>query len=261
MFISVDVGGTNTRVASLHSLENLAFDETVARRINTHDYDNDMGFIVDEALKLAHGQPIEAVGIGVPGKLNPDKTKIEYAHNIQSWTNQPITSYLSERLGCPVFMDNDAVAMGLGEAHFGETVGDFDYIIWGTGIGGATIRREDGSISVVDRDWEKYFKAWELQNGGNVLASEFGKPTLEFTDADWAKVAVSMEANLRKYCDSYSPRAVVFGGGLAIKHTDLLKGIGKDLGVHLAVTKFEDDSGLAGGFGLIKRGLSAGFES
>lgn len=257
MFISVDVGGTNTRVASSRSLENLAFDETVARRVNTHNYNLDMGFIIDETLKLAYGQPIKAIGIGVPGEPNTEKTEIVYAHNLQSWTGQPITAYLSEHLDCPVFMDNDAVAMGLGEAYFGETEGDFDYIIWGTGIGGATIRHEGNLVNVVDRDWKTYFKAWELQNGGNALVAEFGKPTTELTDEDWVKVAVSMEANLRKYCDTYNPRAIVFGGGLAIKHTDLLRGIGQNLGIDLTVTNFGNNSGLVGGFGLIKRGLSA----
>lgn len=194
--------------------------------------------------------------MGVPGTISPEKTEILYAHNLQNWTNQPVVSYLSDRLGCPVFMDNDAVAMGLGEAYYGETKGDFDYIIWGTGIGGAIIRYDGKLVNVVDRDWAKQFKAWELQNGGNALASDFGKPTNEFTKGDWDKVAASFELNLKEYYDKYKPRAVVFGGGLAIKHADLLNEIGSKLGLQLTITKFGDDSGLVGGFGLIRRGFS-----
>ncbi|HMS49924.1 MAG TPA: ROK family protein [Candidatus Saccharibacteria bacterium] len=257
MFISVDVGGTNTRLASSNGLETLAFDETIVRRVNTHDYVNDIGFIVDEALRLSQGEPIQAVGIGIPGTLNDEGTELLHAENLQSWMSRPIAADISGKLHCPVFMDNDAVAMGLGEVFFGETSGDFDYIIWGTGIGGSTIRHEHDGIKVEKRIWETSYKDWELENGGNALNSKFGKPTTEFTTEEWDTVAAMFETNLKKYCDTYTPKAVVFGGGLAIKHTDLLNKIGSELGLHLTVTKFGEDSGLFGGFGLIRRGLAA----
>lgn len=256
MFISIDVGGTNTRIAASQSLEMPEFDDRRIERVHVHNYRDDMAFIISQIRHLAGGQQIQGVGIGVAGTLNADKTSISYAHNYRSWQNMPIVKDLANQFVCPVFMDNDAVAMGLAETYYGEIEGDCDYIIWGTGIGGATIRYEGDDVSVVDRDWDRFFEPWEMQNGGNVLAATFGKPTTAFTSADWTRVEVSMQHNLSLYCDDNQPKALIFGGGLAVKHAAMLARIGNELGVRLTVTKFGNNAGLVGGFGLIRRGMS-----
>lgn len=164
-------------------------------------------------------------------------------------------AHISEQLGCPVYMENDAVAMGYGEAFFGDTKGDFDYIIGGTGIGGSLIRHEDSGVRVVEKDWPVHFKNWEMQDGGRRLAIEYGKPTTDFTEEDWGKVATRFKRNVALYCQKYNPKAIVFGGGLATRHAEMLIAIGKDIKTPIVVTQFGDDSGLVGGFGLIKNGL------
>ena len=81
MFISIDAGGTNTRVAGTAELANPVFAGEPLRRKNTHDFDNDLAFMVGAALEIADGEPIEAVGIGTPGSPNEDKTEIKSAKN------------------------------------------------------------------------------------------------------------------------------------------------------------------------------------
>ena len=257
MYISIDAGGTNTRVAGATELGNPTFAGEPLRRKNTHDFENDLHFMVSAALQIADGEPIEAVGIGTPGSPNEDKTEIKSAKNLSSWVNKPLVTSLSEGLSCPVFYDNDVTAVGLGEAYYGQTKGNFDYIIWGTGIGGGTIRYEDTQPNVSVLNWRKHFGEWESDNGGAELAKTFGKPPEDFTIQEWEVVAETFKKHLQRYLETYRPQAIVFGGGLAVKHTQMLTVAGTALGTKIAVTEFGDDSGLMGGFGLIKRNLNS----
>lgn len=57
------------------------------------------------------------------------------------------------------------------------------------------------------------------------------------------------------YLETHRPKAIVFGGGLAVRHAQMIEEAGQSLGTQVDVTKFGDDSGLMGGFGLIRDGL------
>ncbi|MGE5309706.1 MAG: ROK family protein [Sphaerimonospora mesophila] len=259
MFISIDVGGTNTRVAGATDLANPVFNRVVRRR-NIHDFEKDMAFMVGAALAIADGEEIEAVGIGAPGLPNADKTAIEWAENLKSWNGRPLAVSLREGLGAPVFYDSDEPVAALGEVYYGPTrftPEGFDYLIWGTGIGGARVKHGNPPLAT-QLDWRTYFVDWENDNGGAKLTEKFRKAPEDFTDADWAVVAKSFERHLGDYIEMHRPRAIVFGGGLAVKHTVMIENLGRDFGTQINVTKFGGDSGLMGGFGLIRNRLSLG---
>lgn len=258
MFISIDAGGTNTRVAGTTELVSPVFAGEPLRRKNSHDFYNDLAFMIEAALEIADGEPVEAVGIGTPGSPNEDKTEIKSAKNLSSWAGKPLVTSLSAGLGgCPVFYDNDVTAAGLGEAYYGHAEGDFDYIIWGTGIGGGGIRHKDNKPRVEVLNWRTYFGDWEMYNGGAELAKKFGKAPEEFSVADWEIVAKDFKRHLVSYLEAHRPKAIVFGGGLAVRHTEMIEEAGLNLGTPIEVTKFGDDSGLMGGFGLIKSRLES----
>lgn len=258
MFISIDAGGTNTRVAGVTELANLIFVGEPLRRKNSHDFENDLAFMIKAALEIANGEQVEAVGIGAPGSPNKDKTEIKSAKNLSSWAGKPLVASLSEGLGgCPIFYDNDVVAAGFGEAYYGLSEGDFDYVIWGTGIGGGGIRLKEGEATVSVLDWRIYFSDWENDNGGAELAKRFGKVPEDFTIADWDVVAEDFERHLAHYLETQRPKAMIFGGGLAVRHAQMIQEAGRNLGVQVGVTKFGDASGLMGGFGLIRNGLNS----
>jgi predicted NBD/HSP70 family sugar kinase len=256
MYISIDAGGTNTRVAATAELANPVFLAEPWRRKNTHNFENDMGFIIDTALNLADGEQIEAAGIGTPGYTNQDKTQISFAANLAGWANKPLVKSLSDGLNCPVFYDGDIVAAGLGEAYYGQREGDFDYLIWGTGICGSTVRYNDSKPDASIVDWFTYFEDWEADCGGGALGRVFGKPPEELVMSDWKIIADKFQGHLSEYLAIFKPAALVFGGSLAIRHAEMLKNAGQNLGTHVEVTKFGDDFGLMGGFGLIKQALT-----
>lgn len=254
MYISIDVGGTNTRVAGIAELDSPVFVTDPIRRPNSHNYADDLRFMINAALQIADGRPIAAVGIGTPGTPNADYTEIAAdAPNFSSWLNRPLVAPLSQELSCPVYYDNDAIAAALGEAYYGPTKEDFDYVIWGTGIGGADVRHADtgGRITVSKKPWAATFEAWEADCGGGML-KRHGKDPRTMNDTEWETVAEHFGRHLGLYVERHHPQAIVFGGGLAVRRTQLLLGLADVAGVPLAVTNFGSDSGLMGGFGLIQ---------
>lgn len=164
---------------------------------------------------------------------------------------------LSEHLHCPVYYDNDVVAACLGETYFGDGATDFDYVIWGTGIGGGTVRYLDRVPVVSTLGWKANFEAWEADNGGADLSKKYGKETAEFTHQEWEIVAESFEVHVKQYVETHRPPRIIFGGGLAVRHADVVNRAGNQIGVSTSVTKFGDDSDLMGGFGLLKHGVGS----
>jgi glucokinase len=85
---------------------------------------------------------VEVVGVGTPGNVDLKTGKLMGSTpNFKNWKNINISKELGYKCELPVFVDNDANMMALGEARFGAGVG-FNNLICvtvGTGIGGGFI--------------------------------------------------------------------------------------------------------------------------
>ncbi len=257
MYISIDVGGTNTRVVGSADLEQPAFLSQPIRYPNTHDYETDLRRLISSAKQVANGNPVQAVGISTPGLPNPPRTQLAYAHNLADWAGRPLTVPLSEELSCPVYYNGDVIAAGFGEIYYGKVDGDFHFIIWGTGIGGADFKRSTSKqeYEASNIAWDRYLKDWETDCGGANLAKNFGKATKTFSSDDWDKVSQVFNQHLSSYIERRHPQSIVFAGGLAVKNGAWLLSLGNQLPIKLQLSKFGEDSGLMGGFGLIKHEL------
>jgi glucokinase len=93
--------------------------------------------LLDEA-----GRPVDGVGIGSPGHLDPVEGVVHNAVNL-GWHGVRVTDELRQRLppGLPLFLQRDTNAAAVGEMLFGATRGarDFVYLAAGTGLGGAAV--------------------------------------------------------------------------------------------------------------------------
>lgn len=256
--ISIDLGGTNTRIARAGGIEKPEFVGMPIRRTNTHDYANDLAFIIDTARRLSGDGLIDALGIGVPGRVNSSKTDMIASRNLPEWANRNFCVELSKSLNCPVHMDNDAVAASLGEAYYGGTQKDFHYLIWGTGISAVSVRYVENKEIVatyIRPEHQELFDAWENECGGASIMHTYGKPGEQLATDEWEDVSKQFRDYLRQYIASAKPPALVFGGGLAVHHASAIRGHADSLGVSVRVTQFGGASGLVGGLGLIRRGL------
>lgn len=106
---------------------------------------------------LARHPEVAAIGIGSPGPLDLKQGIIRFAPNIPHMENAPITAALTERLGLPVVLENDANAAGYAEHKYGAAreLNTSIYITISTGIGGglfvgdAVIRGRTGAAGEV----------------------------------------------------------------------------------------------------------------
>ncbi len=77
------------------------------------------------------------VGIGMPGFVNVKKG-INYSF-LQLPNNKSITKHIAEKIGLPVFIDNDSSLIALAEYYFGGASGEKNAMVvnigWGIGLG------------------------------------------------------------------------------------------------------------------------------
>lgn len=146
--IGLDLGGTNLRAAAVKKTG-----EMLGIKLGKTNYAEGREAIVGDmvdaisALREEFGAgDLDGIGVAVPGFIEMEKGVIRSSNNLTSLENFPIREVLSERLGAPVILENDANAAALGEKWIGagRTVNDLLLITLGTGIGGGIIA--DGRI-------------------------------------------------------------------------------------------------------------------
>lgn len=255
MFITVDIGGTNIRVAGSASLDVPVLLGKVVRRGNAADYDADIAFIVESARGIG-GDNIHDVGVSVVGSLNDDRTGLRSAQNRPHWNDKLFVADIARALNCSAVADNDGVAAALAEAYYDVHQSNFAYIIWGTGVGGAlVVSREDNVSDVKELDWVTHFQAWENSCGGKRLAEIYGRPTESLSNAEWQEVLKVFTQEVQGFVNKMHVHSLVFGGGLSVRHRKALEKLKDILHIPVAVTRFNEDGGLYGGLALIKRSL------
>ncbi|QQS03019.1 MAG: ROK family glucokinase [Austwickia sp.] len=90
-------------------------------------------------------EQVQAVGVGAAGWVSSDRATVLFAPHL-SWRNESLRDALRDRIGAPLFVDNDANAAAWAEWRFGAARGQQDMVMitLGTGIGGAILR--DGRV-------------------------------------------------------------------------------------------------------------------
>jgi predicted NBD/HSP70 family sugar kinase len=89
----------------------------------------------DRSLELVAG-----IGVGVPGPVDFRTGRPAQPPIMPGWHDYPVASALSEALGPPAFVDNDANLMGLAEMRSGyPDVASLLFVKVGTGIGAGVI--------------------------------------------------------------------------------------------------------------------------
>jgi glucokinase len=84
---------------------------------------------------------IKGVGVGFGGPVDDADQTVIKSHQIKGWDSFPLAKWLTELLGWPVALGNDADVAGLAEALYGAGRGlsPIFYITIGSGIGGGFV--------------------------------------------------------------------------------------------------------------------------
>lgn len=165
LVIGVDLGGTQIRalvmdpdgreVGRSATLTQAAegVEAVIARILGT----------IGAALGQLPWSKVRGIAVGVPGPTDPWEGIVLQAPNLPGWRDIPLRQIISERLGVPTKLGNDANLAALGE-HFygaGRGVNNLVYMTISTGIGGGIIA--DGRLLL----------------GARGLTGEIGHQTLE----------------------------------------------------------------------------------
>ena len=135
--IGVDVGGTKVAVATL---EDARLGESLVRPTDASSADGLVDEIVASIEEVRSSRTV-AVGVGVPSVVEFATGRIRSSTNLEL-EDVDLRMVLAERLGLPVFVDNDATVAALAEA-FDDAgrpiVQNLVMFTVGTGIGGGLV--------------------------------------------------------------------------------------------------------------------------
>jgi predicted NBD/HSP70 family sugar kinase len=223
-----DIGGTKTRIAI--SRDGTTFEDPTI--INTpKDYREGIDQIAKISKDLA-GEPITAAGGGIAGVLSRDRSLYLGGPNLLGWGGRAIPQLLSEKLGCPVYLENDTAIVGLGEAYHGAGKGG-DIVVYmtiSTGVGGVRIVHGDIDVSVfgfepghqiidagggLHKGVGGYGVDLEGYISGSAVEMRYGKKPFEITDPEfWDEMARLLAYGLNNTIVHWSPDIVVLGGSM-----------------------------------------------
>ncbi len=138
MRIGIDLGGTKIEAVALDSAGQIL---DRRRRPSPRDnYEATIEAVAGLIMELETGGKTGSVGVGIPGALSPATGLVKNANS--TWLiGRPFDKDLSQALGRPVRMTNDANCFALSEATDGAAAGaDVVFgVILGTGVGGGLV--------------------------------------------------------------------------------------------------------------------------
>jgi len=136
--VGIDVGGTKVAAARLADEGIVEPCQHPTELSSTQALIEQLVKVVDEA---RGGARIDAVGIGVPSIVEFATGRVLFSANIPL-AGVPLRQVLGERLGVPVFVDNDATVAALAEAHDEQlklVSPNLVMLTIGTGVGGGIV--------------------------------------------------------------------------------------------------------------------------
>ncbi len=160
--IAVDIGGTQLRAAAYKPDQ---FQPINHKRTPTKASEpNTLGRLIDLIEDIwPKNEQVDAIGVSIPGPVDPRTGIIMFTPNIKEWHEFPFTEKITAHFNVPCHVDNDANLACLGEWKFGAGRGHHNvlYFTVSTGVGGGVI--------INDR----------LLQGHQGLAAELGHSTVQ----------------------------------------------------------------------------------
>ncbi|MGV6815121.1 MAG: ROK family protein [Phycisphaerales bacterium] len=142
--LGIDLGGTNIQ-AGVVDERGMVLGRAKVKTESEAGFDGVMDRVASAARQACEDagvlmSSIHTAGLGVPGPIDPEKGIVIEAVNLR-WNNAPVGMALADRLGVPVYADNDVNVAVYGEWRIGAGRQAPDMLgVWvGTGVGGGLI--------------------------------------------------------------------------------------------------------------------------
>jgi glucokinase len=189
-------------------------------------------------------ETLRGAGIGFGGPVDDNTHTVIKSHQIAGWDDFPLADWVSEVVGVPAVLGNDADVAGLAEARHGAGKGlsPIFYITVGSGIGGGFVidgevyrgigrgAAEIGHLRMRDKEsilpLEQVASGWAIgQRGAFVLeepdlsAAEVGRRAARGDRAAQRLVEEALTHLAEAICHVIAllcPRRIVIGGGVSL---------------------------------------------
>jgi glucokinase len=233
--LAIDIGGTKLAVARVDEQGRARGRRTVPTPAagSAAGMFEALWALVDAVLEDG---PVRVCGVGCGGPMTPGGELVSPL-NIPAWRDAPLRSTLAERLGVPVFVDNDAKALALGEGWCGAAAGCRDYLamVVSTGLGGATVldgRLLDGAAGnaghvghvVVVPDGAPCAcgsqGCLEAEISGPSIARRTGRPPAEADEAERLRAGTLLGRGIAAVAVLLDLKLAVVAGSVALGYGD-----------------------------------------
>lgn len=138
----VDIGGTGVKIGHTEGGHPAPFGKVFpTQRLRDTDPIDGLAAMIGEAVAEVRIRPASIVAT-VPGFIDLDFDHVLSAANIPRLNGRALASELGERIGCPVFLERDAILLLSGEVMAGGARGAEDVLglFFGTGVGAAYLQ-------------------------------------------------------------------------------------------------------------------------
>ncbi len=218
MLLGVDIGGTKTLIGVLDRSGH-----TIARRKfpTPKSYNQFLDDLAAEIAKLSSEKP-EAAAVAVPGRLDR-KNGVAITFGNLDWKNVSIVSDISGKIGCDVYIENDANLAALAEASALKNKESRTlYLTISTGIGSGVVQSGRLDEGLIDSEagsmllpFEGKLLPWEHFASGSAIVRRYGKIAADIDDPEvWKKISDDFAIGIVELCAVVEPDTVVIGGGV-----------------------------------------------
>lgn len=228
MKLSIDLGGTNIRIARVEN--GICLDKMSVVCLAQQDASTVIGQLSQLIGSMMNAQ-VDGIGIGVPSIVDSQRGIVYNVANISSWKEIHLKDILESEFKVPVAINNDSNCFALGESLFGagRAYANMVGVTIGTGIGaGVIINRhlysgqyvgagEIGSLPYLDADFESYCSSFYFSRQGTTgeVMSERAKQGDRITLEIWKDFGLHLGNLMKVILFTYAPQAIVLGGGIS----------------------------------------------
>lgn len=234
MTLGIDIGGTNLSLGLVHQGEHRKMFSTPSFAPDA-TLEQTLDYLCAQIEKIITPET-EKIGIGVPTVVDVKRGIVYDAQNIPSWKEVPLKSFLENRFGVPVAVNNDAncYAMGIYGLYPADAKPELLVAVTlGTGVGIGIVNEgrllcgancgagELGCLHYRDSIIEdycskKYFTArgWDSKQAAEAARAGNAEALALFDE-----MGRHLGALLCAVMYAYDPSHVAFGGGVANNHS------------------------------------------
>jgi len=260
MYVGIDIGGTSIRIAGSEALDEPKLIKKLSFPDNP-DYAQNEQHIIESIRQF--GSSVRGIGVSTMGRLDEAKTVVLSASAAPQWVNKPFAATLRKRFDCPTVLGGDQYCAALSETMAQKRGNNFVCIVYGTGIGAATVEYGNNKpmVQTIAYDqYVQYLRPWQFDCGGKWVRERYGRPPEDLSEVEWRTVMDHFYDHLLRFVRELRPPRLVFGGGIAVKQWPRLQAIFYRLArenadlrdFEISLAHYGEEAGLVGALMLLK---------